>query len=215
MAEAAGRVYGGRSEAERRADRRQRLVEAGLELFGTQGWQAASIERLCAAACVATRSFYEEFAGREALMRAVYDAVVAESAAVALHAFAAPDALLEQRIVHAVHAYVEHLTQDPRRARILYRDVPSVSSLAEHRHTVMLSFADVLEEGSAGRPLFPDDPAPRRVAMLALAGGLGEVILDWVSSPEPPPLAPVCEGLARLVTCMLLVPAGVTPSTDA
>ncbi|MGZ6827110.1 MAG: TetR/AcrR family transcriptional regulator, partial [Mycobacteriales bacterium] len=69
----AGRVYGGRSEEERRADRRARLVAAGLELFGTEGWAGATIERLCAGAGVATRSFYEEFSSREALLRAVYE----------------------------------------------------------------------------------------------------------------------------------------------
>ena len=46
------RGYGGRSAAERRAERRERLLAAGLELFGTRGYAATSIERLCAAASV-------------------------------------------------------------------------------------------------------------------------------------------------------------------
>src|SRR5690242_4478130 len=73
----AGRVYGGRSERERRADRRARLLAAGLDLFGTDGWTATTIEKLCTAAGVATRSFYEEFASREALLLAVFEDVLA------------------------------------------------------------------------------------------------------------------------------------------
>ena len=69
------RSYAGRTAAERRAERRERLLEAGLQLFGTDGYAATSIEKLCAAAGVSTRSFYEEFDGREALLMALHDRV--------------------------------------------------------------------------------------------------------------------------------------------
>jgi AcrR family transcriptional regulator len=72
-----GRVYGGRSEPQRRAERRGRLLAAGLELFGTEGWGGTTIERLCTSAGVATRSFYEEFSSREALLLAVFEDVLA------------------------------------------------------------------------------------------------------------------------------------------
>src|SRR3954468_8883804 len=42
------RVYGGRSAADRRAERRERLLAAGLELIGNDGYAATSIEKLCA-----------------------------------------------------------------------------------------------------------------------------------------------------------------------
>ena len=43
----ARRTYGGRSAADRRAERRERLLEAGLALFGTDGYATSSIEKLC------------------------------------------------------------------------------------------------------------------------------------------------------------------------
>ncbi len=68
-----GRTYRGRSPEERRAERRERLLEAGLKLFGGEGYAATSIERLCAHARVTARHFYEEFPTREALLLAVFD----------------------------------------------------------------------------------------------------------------------------------------------
>lgn len=69
------RSYAGRTAAERRADRRERLLTAGLELFGTDGYARTPIERICATAGVSTRNFYEEFTGREALLMALHDRV--------------------------------------------------------------------------------------------------------------------------------------------
>src|ERR1700742_964926 len=70
---AASRDYGGRTATQRRAERRQRLMTAALELFGTEGYPATSIERLCARGNVSTPNFYEEFASREALLIALHD----------------------------------------------------------------------------------------------------------------------------------------------
>lgn len=118
MTDTAGRVYGGRSEAERRADRRDRLVEAGLELFGTSGWTNVTIEQLCAAASVATRSFYEEFPGRESLIQAVYDEVVRSASEAVVAALATSDCSLAGQIAAGVGAYIDHVTEDPVRRRV-------------------------------------------------------------------------------------------------
>ena len=111
-----GRVYGGRSELERRADRRTRLIDAGLELFGTEGWSGATIERLCGCAGVATRSFYEEFASREALLKAVYEDVMHGVVSAVLPRALAPVGSAEERIRIGLAGYVDYLTEDPRRA---------------------------------------------------------------------------------------------------
>ena len=68
-----GRRYGGKTAEERRAERRERLMDAGLELFGTQGYASTTIEMVCAAAQLNARYFYEEFRSRELLLAAVYD----------------------------------------------------------------------------------------------------------------------------------------------
>ena len=202
MADSTGRVYGGRSEAERRADRRARLVAAGLELFGTAGWAGTTIEQLCARASVATRSFYEEFPGREQLIQAVYDDVVQSATDAVLVALSTCGRSLPDRIETGVAAYVDHLTQDPRRARVAYREVRAVGGLEEHRHAVMVRFAELMEADLQGRVL-PEDPVRRRVLTLALAGAVSETLVDWAASDPPPPLTPLREELTRLFTVAL------------
>ena len=57
-------------DAQQRLDERRRLLlDAGLELFGTAGYAATSVEQLCQAAYVSTRSFYELFPNKEACYR--------------------------------------------------------------------------------------------------------------------------------------------------
>ena len=67
------RTYGGLSEAERILERRERFLEAGLEVFGTVGLRGATVRVLCKTAGLTERYFYESFADTEALFCAVYE----------------------------------------------------------------------------------------------------------------------------------------------
>src|SRR5580692_3427895 len=99
------RVYRGQSNHERREDRRDRLVRAGLELFGTAGYAATSIEGICSSAGVTARHFYEHFVSREALLRAIYDEVVADAQRAVMRALALPAADATVRVERAVEAF--------------------------------------------------------------------------------------------------------------
>ncbi len=129
------RSYGGRSAEERRAERRERLLAAGLELFGTRGYAATSIERLCATASVSTRNFYEEFSGREELLTALHTAINERAAQALADAYAgAAEADLPTRVERAVRAFVTVTASDPRWARIAFVEVIGVSAdLERHR----------------------------------------------------------------------------------
>ena len=67
----AARPYGGLAMEERVAARRARFIEAGVELFGTQGFRGATVRGVCAAAGLTDRYFYESFPTLEALLAAV------------------------------------------------------------------------------------------------------------------------------------------------
>ncbi|MEO3474393.1 TetR/AcrR family transcriptional regulator [Roseomonas sp. CAU 1739] len=56
------------------------LIEAGLALLRDRSFDALSIADLCAAAGVATGSFYARFESKEAFLRAVQQVVVTEAA---------------------------------------------------------------------------------------------------------------------------------------
>jgi len=64
-------LYGGLSAGARVAARRDRLLAAGLELFGTQGYQCTAIDQVCAEAGLTKPYFYESFRSREELLGAV------------------------------------------------------------------------------------------------------------------------------------------------
>jgi AcrR family transcriptional regulator len=196
-----GRVYGGRSEHERRTDRRTRLLTAGFDVFGTEGWQGATIEKLCSAAAVATRSFYEEFASREALLLAVYEDVMSGVLKDVLPRVQACHGTLEERVRVGLSGYVAHLTADPRRAKIVHREVRVAGLLENERHGMVLRFGEVIAD-EAG--LARGDGG--RVLGLALAGAVSEVLVDWVAQAEPrPPTGPLVEELVRLYV------AAITP----
>lgn len=200
-----GRRYAGQSDAERRAGRRARLVAAGLELFGSRGYAGTSIERLCSAAQVSTRYFYEEFSSREALLAATYDDVVAgafDAVRTSVQAVAEGDADSPQaRIDAALRAYVGHLLADPRRVRIVHQEVRKVHALAEHRSATVLRTSAVVQSEVG---VAPGDPS-RRVLSHAVAGAVGDALVDWLAAPEPrPSLDDTLRALSRLVAGALL-----------
>jgi AcrR family transcriptional regulator len=71
-----GRAYGGLAQEDRVAARRTRFVQAGLELFGTQGFRGATVRGVCAAAGLTDRYFYESFESLEALLVEVFGALM-------------------------------------------------------------------------------------------------------------------------------------------
>lgn len=178
-----GRVYGGRSEDERRADRRQRLLEAGLDLFGTEGWSGTTIEKLCTHASVATRSLYDEFASREALLLAVYEGVVNDVLADVVPRVLAHRGDARAQIHAGIQGYVDFLTADPRRAAVAHREIRVAGTLEHARHASVSRFAEVI----AHQAQLPDPSGRGRVLALALAGAVNEVMVAWVAHEDPRP----------------------------
>ena len=72
IAKASGRRYRGVSNEARKAERRLKLIEAGIKIFGTTGYHAATVKGLCQEAGLTERYFYESFANAEALFTACY-----------------------------------------------------------------------------------------------------------------------------------------------
>lgn len=177
-----GRVYGGRSEDERRADRRSRLLQAGLDLFGTEGWAGTTIEKLCTHASVATRSLYEEFASREALLLAVYESVMNGVVADVVPQVMAHRGEPREQVRIGIQGYVDYLTADPRRAAVAHREIRVAGTLESARHATVVRFADLI----ARQARLPEDGHGRCIG-LALAGAVNEVMVAWVAHPDPRP----------------------------
>jgi len=197
-----GRRYAGRSTQQRRADRRRRLVDAALELFGTAGYAAVPIERLCAEAGVATRSFYEEFAGREQLLLAVYEDITRGASGAVTDALAGAPRELAPRVEAGLSAYVGYVTSDPRRARVAHQEARAAWLLEGDRHAAVVAFAGIIER-EAQAVAGPREPAANRLLALALAGAANELLVDWTTTHPPPPIEPILAQLTRLFVAAL------------
>jgi AcrR family transcriptional regulator len=123
------RPYRGISAPDRIAARRRRLLEAGLELFGTRGIAAVGVGDVCAEAGLTKRYFYESFPSIEALAEAVFEEVrtgILARVVPAIVAGGAGDAR------PAIEAYVRAVTEDPRVLRLLAFET-SQGPLARYR----------------------------------------------------------------------------------
>jgi AcrR family transcriptional regulator len=176
--EGTGRVYGGVTAAARDADRRRRLLDAGLELFGTRGVAEVSIADICAEARLTKRYFYQQFESFEAFSDAVVDDVVEM-----LTERTRPgrdDADHPERA--RISGFVETITADPRIARLVLVETfgagGSLAGLRErlvHR-AVELTIADFFPPGRART----GDPRRVRMAAYALSGACAELLLAWL-----------------------------------
>ena len=182
------RPYGGLAMEERVAARRARFIEAGVELFGTQGFRGATVRGVCAAAGLTDRYFYESFPTLEALLAAVYTSL-REGFAKRLtqESFASEgwrgDAAAIERQVTAAYELWFDTVRDPRFARILLVEVlgvsPEMDALYEESARAMAALTVA--------PLATTDPAlklsraRRELLGRALVGAALQVAKMWMT----------------------------------
>lgn len=182
-----GRRYRNRTIEERRGERRERMLAAGLELFSSQGFRATTIEALCATAGVSTRNFYEEFGSREALVIALHDDVNVRAAEAVVAALAQIDPTdFAARAHAATRAYLDVMTSDRRWAQIALVESVGVSPEAEAHRCAAIDRFVALIDAEATR-LSDAGLAPRRdhrLTAVALAGALNGLINTWTADPD-------------------------------
>ncbi|HWE32772.1 MAG TPA: TetR family transcriptional regulator [Solirubrobacteraceae bacterium] len=175
------RVYGGVQASERSATRRQQLLEAGLDLLGTDGWNATTVRAVCARARLTPRYFYESFADLDALLVAVFDSITDEVADAVLTAVTPPpgDAHATARAAIAAGLYV--LTDDPRKGRVLFAEAIGSEALARRRRETLRGFAAlVAAQGSAFYGVGKPDDRLVQLSATMLVGGLSEAFAAWL-----------------------------------
>ena len=187
------RVYGGLDAEQREAQRREQLLQAGLERFAADGWVGATVTEICATAELSRRYLYEQFDGREDLFLALMDRIADDVEAVVRDGLAA--AADEEPAVRArrvLDALVEHFTADPRIVHVALVESLAAPPFRARRRRLVGRFSDL-----ASRLLvaFRDDTGatgrdPERVALVGalLTGGLVELLISWATdgSRVPP-----------------------------
>ncbi|QIS06537.1 TetR family transcriptional regulator [Nocardia brasiliensis] len=200
-----GRSYGGLSREQRVAQRQARLLDAALELYGTQGYAATSIERLCAVANVSTRSFYEDMGSREALLIALVNRITSHAVARALESLAKTEnEPLSTRVVEGFRAYLAVTCADQRSARVCYVEVVGVSPAVEQWRAEQRRLLSALLVSEAERGVARGEAKPRRFDLFGLAviGAVNSLAQELVHSTKPDSvvtLDEICDEIAYLV----------------
>lgn len=119
------RTYGGVSGEERSRQRREKLLEAGLLVFGTLGYEKATMRDICAHARLAERYFYENFANIGETFDAVYQQLTQQLHQTMSTAMAkVADAPALDQAAAGLRAFYTFIKEDPRRAQIMLLDAP-------------------------------------------------------------------------------------------
>ena len=185
---APARAYAGVALEERVATRRARFIEAGIELFGTQGFRGATVRGICAAAGLTDRYFYESFASLEALLAEVYRTLTGDFATRLTEESIRSDdwrgdaAAIERQATAAYELWFDTV-RDPRFARIVLVEVlgvsPAIDALYEESARAMseLTIAPL----AATQPALKLSKARRELLGRALVGAGLQVAKMWMT----------------------------------
>jgi AcrR family transcriptional regulator len=121
---APARRYRGLDAGERRAERRARLIAAGIRRFGTAGLRTTTVKQICSDAAMSTSHFYQEFSGRQELFWAVHGEVAGDAIASVLKVLDDLPEELDSAVRLASRRILEVVLADEARAAILIREFP-------------------------------------------------------------------------------------------
>jgi len=197
------RRYRGLSVDERREQRRERLLEAGLELFGTAGYASSSIRAVSAAASLNSRYFYESFKSREDLLYHVYQRAVGELATAVIEATVAAETV-EAQAREGLRASWMILTADRRKARVIALEVVGVSERLERlRRENRHAFADILVRNamSLAGPDIRLRMDPVLTARLLMGASI-EMLVDWINGDVGASTEEIIDHLTTMYTAV-------------
>ncbi|MEV6286016.1 TetR/AcrR family transcriptional regulator [Kribbella sp. NPDC051770] len=179
-----GRVIRGLDADQRRAERREQLLDAALDLFSKQGYPNTSIEQICTTAYVGTKSFYEVFDSREACYVALLKRT-SERLEDTMTRLATTHAGGSEREVAPglLSAFAHALVDDPRIARVTFGQAGGISPTVERQRRTnrrwAAGFLEQLWDAYDGQPSELDRRTRHGVA-IGLVGGLFDLISDWL-----------------------------------
>ncbi|HZA12185.1 TetR/AcrR family transcriptional regulator [Mycobacterium sp.] len=171
------RPYRGVQPADRLAQRRRRLLDAGLDILSSDP-AALTVRGICARAGVAARYFYESFSDKDEFVAAVFDAVSAEIATTTQAAMAAapPDEQTRAGVANIVRT----ISGDPRIGRLLFSPDVANAVLLRRRAESGAVFA-MLSGQYVGTTLNLEENDRIRATGHFVVGGMAQAISAWLA----------------------------------
>ncbi|WP_338830282.1 TetR/AcrR family transcriptional regulator [Bradyrhizobium sp. 27S5] len=179
------RLYGGMDAEERRAERRLRLIDAAIEVYGEVGYRVATVKAICEAAELTERYFYESFANSEALLIAAYNHVVGHLHEEMIAAAAAAGDDPEARLRAALTLYFTRLKQHPKPARVFLLEISGISPAVDAvKLDALRVFSDILVPPTSDQKR-GDKAGAATLLSNGMVGAVISIALRWVSKQYP------------------------------
>ncbi|KAA0924936.1 TetR/AcrR family transcriptional regulator [Rhodococcus sp. IEGM 1401] len=185
-----GRTYRGADPQQRQQERRIRLLDAAVKVFGTTGYRTATVEKVCSEAGLTKRYFYESFSNSEDLLMAAYGRATDAMRENILAGAQAEADSTEQVLRGALTGFFTFVAENPASARIAFVEILGVSPTVDalYRKTTT-SFSEtvlqVAEAAGSSRGLAGPN---RRTLAMGLVGAVLTIAQQWLLSPEREPL---------------------------
>lgn len=174
------RQYAGIDAETRKNERKIKLINAGIECFGTMGYSKSKIKDICQIAGLTERYFYESFKNKAGLLLAVHQYLVEKMDKHVFSVLENKDLKPDEAARTSMYQFLRHFQDDPRRARIqLYEILASEPGLSRHFRTAMMNLTRHIEK--VNTRFFGDiiEPTDGHMAAQAMAGAIIEVVRVW------------------------------------
>ena len=170
------RPYRGVSAEQRRAERREQLLEACREVIGRDGVAATTVGAVCEQAALTKRYFYESFADLDAILAEVLEELftIVRTRILAALGDAGDDPGVRARAT--VEQLVRTMTDDARLAR-LYVEAPAHPVLLVRRERAYHAYAHLWTHDVLGI----DEPdAAQLLGGLLYVSGTTQAVVSWL-----------------------------------
>jgi len=193
-AELSSRSYRGQSQEQRRAERRARLIEAAIAVYGERGYHHATVKSVCEAAGLTERYFYESFVNSEALLIDCFQAVTATVMGEVVHAgeAAGPDKVVRSRAM--LHAYFGALQRESRKARVFLVEIRGVSRAVDQAFDAALRTIG----REVARIVAPAGAVEDELLQAGVVGGVIHIALRWIENGYVPPIGQAVESALKM-----------------
>ena len=179
------RQFKGLSLTERKQARREKLIEAGIEAYGTHGFFAVTVKDICNEAKLTERYFYESFKKSDELFQTIFLKLIDQLQHNVMQAIMQASTDPRKMIESGLTALLTTLKDNPRMARIIYIDAMLVQELHNQAtiHETMLRFDRMIH--AFVMLMMPHiDRSKREISLVAtgLNGYVTQIAIRWVVS---------------------------------
>jgi AcrR family transcriptional regulator len=179
------RQFKGLSLTERKQARREKLIQAGIEAYGRQGFFAVTVKDICNEAKLTERYFYESFKKSDELFQTIFLTLIDQLQQNVMQAIMQASPVPEKMIASGLTALLTTLKNNPGMARIIYIDAMLVQELHNKAtiHETMSRFERMIH-AFVMLTMPHIKRSEREISLIAtgLNGYITQIAIRWVMS---------------------------------